>query len=238
MTAKRLGIAAVVLLALIASGAGAMFWAVQQVPDFYEAALREEEQVDPVARQEEARELVERAEQLAENIKHSDEWSEEFTQQQINSWLAEELKRKYADVIPEGIEDPRIQLLEGGVRLGFRYRQHSWKGVVSAHFKAAVAGPNQLAIQVDVAHAGWLPIPINVALDEVVKHVQDDRWRFEWDPNSEANVLLVSFDSQEVDQGVLQSLELAPGVVRIRGSRGTDQPDSPAIQPESADVGE
>lgn len=232
MSRKRWGIVAVVLLAGIAVSVGAMWWAVRQVPDFYEAAL--EVKVDPVVRREEAREFIERAEQLVERIQQSDEWSEEFTQEQINSWLAEELQRNYSEVIPEGIEDPRVQLIDDAALVGFRYRQDSWKGVVSAHVRAWVSGPNQLAIQVDFAHAGLLPIPINTALDQVIKYVQDDRWRVEWDQESDEDVLLVSFEGEEAERGILESLELEPGVVRIRGRH-----ESEAAQPErSLDTGE
>jgi len=224
MSAKRWGMVAVTLLAGIGSAAVAILWAAQQVPDFYETALLNE--IAPAVRQAEAREFTERIRQLSDDLQHAEEWSQEFTEQQINSWFAEELQNKYGELIPKGIEKPRIRLIEGGALLGFRYRQDRWKGVVSARLKAKVLKPDQLAIRIEVAQAGLLPIPIDSALDEIVHHLQDERWRVEWDSHNEG-VLLVSFDGENVDRGALSLLEIAPGIVRIGGRNIERTPPRP-----------
>jgi hypothetical protein len=220
---------AVALLVAIGGGVGAVIWAMLQVPDFYETAL--EHEPDPVVRKAQARRLVVRARQLAEHIEQSDQWSEDFNQEEINSWFAEELGSTYGDVLPEGVEDPRIELVDGGARLGFRYRHDGWSGVVSARLEAWVPEPNHLAIEVDLAHAGLLPIPIDAALEEIIEHLQAEGWDVAWNTRNGRDVILVDLSSKLTPPAVLDALELSPGKLHVRGSRPAGDEPPPAAEP-------
>jgi hypothetical protein len=82
-----------------------------------------------------------------------------------------------------------------------------------------------------------LPIPVDAALDEIVHHLQDERWQVEWDPQNE-RVLLISFDGDDADRGVLSTLEIAPGIVRVGGRRTALLTPSRPTQPDASESGE
>ncbi|MGH7127485.1 MAG: hypothetical protein ACREIV_02875, partial [Planctomycetaceae bacterium] len=141
MTWKRLGVSAVGLLVVLALGTGAVYWASLQPPDFYEAAL--ETQRPPEVRRKKAKAFEEQTLQLVQDIRSSEKWSEEFEQDEINSWLAVELHGKFDREVPDGVSEPRVMLRDGRVLVGFCYEDESWQGVVSLSLRPWVADENE-----------------------------------------------------------------------------------------------
>src|SRR5690348_11773967 len=92
------------LLTLIAVGGGYLLWGLQQVPEFYVEVMRE--QPDLKQRKAVSEEFKQLTSEFVESLKKSNEWSQDFTQAQVNAWLAEELHTTYADVVPPGVRDP------------------------------------------------------------------------------------------------------------------------------------
>src|SRR5688572_29893378 len=78
------------VFAVIGGGVAVFFWAVRQTPEFYEAAI--EEEPAPEVRRDDAKQFVQRTLNLVDGIQNANKWAEQFTQTQINSWLAEELQ--------------------------------------------------------------------------------------------------------------------------------------------------
>ena len=99
---------------------------------------------------------------LRNGIHNNEEtWSEEFDEQAINGWFAEELPTRYAGLLPEGISDPRLRIEQDGAWIAFRARRGMWSGVVNCRLKAWVAAPNELAIEIQSLRAGLIPIPVD-----------------------------------------------------------------------------
>ena len=122
-----------VLLFLTGIAAG-LYWSSAQVPDFYQEALQE--QMEPEVRQEEAKEFVQRSMQVVNKVRnHEPLWSQEFSEQQVNAWLAEELHQKYNKWVPDGVTDPRIRFEKNQVELGFHLTLSQWSGIISLKFK-------------------------------------------------------------------------------------------------------
>ena len=143
MPRGKIMIAVVVLLGVLCAGGAGVYWSLKHVPDFYQQALAEK--VDPVVRKAAAKKFVQTTLRLVDRIQHEDAWSEEFRQAQINSWLAEELHQKYEEVVPPGVTEPRVQITEGSVLIGFRYEDENFQGVVSVRLRPWVPEPNRLA---------------------------------------------------------------------------------------------
>ena len=222
MARKRLAFIAIALLATVAGTVGTILWAVVQVPDFYQQALTE--QSDPVVRKREAKKFVQRTLQLVDGIKHSDTWAEEFEQQQINSWLAEELHRKYADAVPKGVSEPRVNLVEDSIEIGFHYRHKDWNGIVSLRLKPWVPEENQLALEIESIKAGLVPIHLDDVIKELSAKLKADSWKLEWSQSNGNDVLIVHFESEKEDEPVLTGVQVDKGVVRVRGERrGADK---------------
>lgn len=212
------------LVVAIGAGGGAVLWSLVQVPDFYEEALAQ--QPDPAVRQEIAETFVERTVQLLDDIEHSDAWSQEFTDREVNAWLAEQLHQKFAEMVPKGVRDPRVRFDNQRVLLGFAYEHENWDGVVSLRLRPWVPEPNQLAIEIESIRAGLFPIPLESVLDELEQQMESDDWRAEWTHVNGNDVLLVRFAGGQPDQPVLEEVQVTAGGVRISGSRSVDRTES------------
>ncbi|MEX0718694.1 MAG: hypothetical protein WD066_19020 [Planctomycetaceae bacterium] len=219
-----------VIACLVVAGiaAGSFWWGLRQVPDFYQRALARHP--DPEMRQESAKEFDQRAWRLVAELQHAREWSEEFLQDDVNNWLAEELHSKYPELVPPGIEQPRVMLREGDVQIGFRYEDSQFQGIISLEVRPWVPEANLLAIEVRSVKAGLIPIPLDQVIEEVTRRIQSSGWRVEWKEVGGNDVLLVHLDRGASEQPVLERIDLAAGSVRISGTRkaggssGTPQP--------------
>ena len=217
MRCKRMiNLSIITAIALVAGATGA-YWAVWQEPEFYAQAMQDSD--DPVAQKKRAKQFVQRTMRLVEDIRHADQWSEEFSQEQVNSWLAEDLHRKYEDIVPRGVNDPRVQFLPGIVQIGFRYKRSDWQGIVSLNVKPCVPGDNQLALEIESVRAGLLPIPLDLVIESVLKRFRKRGWTVEWKQAHGNDVLLIGIDRSSANPQRLQSVQVTQGELRIAGDR-------------------
>jgi len=217
---RRVAFIALFLLSAVCAAGGSLFWALVQVPDFYEEELATP--VDPAVRHAAAKTFVQQTLRLVDDIKYSDRWSQEFTQRQVNSWIAEELHTKYAKLVPPGVSRPRVRFLDQTVLIGFRFEQKRFSGIVSLRLKPWVSQPNQLTLEVLSVRAGLVPIPLDDVLGAVTRQLEYAGWQTEWRQNDGNDVLIVHLDRPGRNQPVLESVAVAEGVLRIRGGRATD----------------
>lgn len=217
MTRKRALICSALVCLVIGGVAVTMLWALVQVPEFYSEALHDIP--SPVKRKQAAKTFVQRTMHLVDEIKHADTWSEEFTQEQVNSWLAEELHQKYSDAVPPGVHDPRVQITRGQVRLGFRFSQEGWEGVVSLHVRPALIDSNRLTFEIEAVRAGLIPLPLDGILNEVSDRLKQAGWHTEWKIVDGHEVMIVSLDAHTPDSAILEKLQIGEGFVRVAGSR-------------------
>lgn len=235
MTRKRFGYVAMLLLLAVAGGGAGLVWALLQVPDFYAEALVVP--TDPAVRKQAAKKLVQRTLQLVDDIQRRETWAEEFTQQQVNSWLAEDLHAKFSGLVPPGVRDPRVQFGAGAVHVGFRYEEPNWGGVVSVRVKPWIREPNQLAVEIESVRAGLVPIPLDHLLHEISERFETEGWHMEWRRHASNDVVVLYFDSVAPGDPVLEAIEIGNGWARIAGSRlpDRDDPDSQETKGSSAD---
>lgn len=221
MRARKYGMVAVCLLIVLASGAGGVYWATLSTPQFYESALKPAQA--PLSRKEAAKSFTEQTTALAEEIRHADVWSEDFSQTQVNSWIAEELHQKYGKIVPKGVHDPRIAFTDDLALLGFRFETRDWKGIVSLEVKPSVPAPGQLALEVRSVKAGLLPIPTEEVLKNMAKEVRAEGFRMELIRSEGSETILVHFDHEKPGTPVLETVEVGDGNVRVAGSREPKQ---------------
>jgi hypothetical protein len=225
------------IVAAVGCGLAAFFWALVQVPEFYGTAL--DEQPEPAGRQEAARAFEQRTLQLVEGIQHADEWSEEFTQTQINSWLAEELHPKFGQLVPAGVSDPQVLLAGETIEIGFRYRRDHWNSVVSVRVRPWVPQPNRLAFEIESIRAGLVPIPLEHILHELSDHFETDGWRVEWNQTNGNDVMILHLDRTDFDRAdrlnwtskdrpVLEGVQVVDKAIRVTGRRLTPSRESNA----------
>lgn len=209
-------VAGIGALAIVGMVAG-LWWAANQAPDFYEAALASP--VPPAVRHEAARKFAARTAELVEEIRYAREWEQEFTQPQVNAWLAEELPRQYGHRIPRGVSKPRVVFAEGLVRIGFQLTSSKFDGVVSLDLRPTVPEPNRLAIAVESLYAGLLPLAPGSFTDDVSKQLDRHGVEHEWQLENGIHVLYVTIVPDRGDRPVLEEIVVDDEKLRIAGHR-------------------
>ena len=206
------------LLIAAAAGAGGLWWALFESPDFYLTVLEQERRADPDARRAEAKRFVHRTMKLVDDIRNSDAWAQDFTEAEINAWLAEELHRKFGEWLPPGVSEPCVQIEADAIHVGFQYDEPGqWSGVVSLRVLPWVAEPNQLALQVESIRAGLVPIPVDQIVAGVAEHARSSGWRVEWQQRDGYDVALVRLATEDEPSAELDGVELRDGSLHVHG---------------------
>lgn len=221
MNRKR-AVISVGLVTSLAALTGGAVWLLTHQPGFYRAALLTH--ISPDERNRQSEQFVKATLQLVNEIRNEERWSQEFSEQAINSWLAEELPVKYAEWLPPDVADPRVKVEKGGVWIAFRTHRGAWSGVISGRLKVWVASPNELAIEIQSLSAGLIPIPLEDIVGRFVESMNDSGWRMQWKQSASGDVLVVSLDDAvsaegSADRAVLEAVELLPGELRVAGRR-------------------
>lgn len=199
-------------------------------PTFYKAALAQ--QASPEVRREQAKTFVQTTLQLVAEIRHDDRWSREFSEEAVNGWLAEELPVKYAGWLPPDVAAPRIKFDRGVLRIAFQSRRGVLGAVISGQVRPWVSGPNQLALEIESARIGLVPVPVDEILGDFVRNMNAAGWRMEWKSHGERDVLVVDLDSAELpleggERPVLEAVDLGPRSLRISGRRSAEIASAP-----------
>lgn len=180
-----------------------------QEPEFYQDIV--EIKLEPEKRIEAIEQLEKQTEDLSEKIKSDDQWKEKFTQQQINLWLEDRLKKEFPDLIPPEVSEPRVQFQKDEIRVGFRLTQKKWKGVVSLQLKPRIAEPNRLAIEICSINAGLIPMPLKQIMEEVKKELDRAGWKFDSESKEESEILVIHLESVLPRHPVLEELKISKG---------------------------
>jgi hypothetical protein len=213
--AKRRWIVGLVLvLGLLGSGAGGLWWALGYQPDFY----RERVQISPARRHAEAQLFEARSLQLRNDIANEARWEAVFTDEQVNAWLAEDLVTSLADLIPPGVGDPRIVFQPDRVTLAFRYEDGPIRSVVWAVVRIALARDNELTLTLEGVRAGALPVPHDRLLRRFTEHAHARGLDLRWERDGDLPMALIRYTpSPKRRDLVLETLQVADGWIRLAG---------------------
>lgn len=149
-------------------------------------------------------------------------WDVRFTQDQVNSYFAEDLLTKHSveNPLPAGVRDLRVAFDADRIRFGFRYHWGLWSTVVSAdlHVWLVAREPNMVALEFESLHAGALPISAHSLVEKVTDMAQEQNMGVDWYRRNGHSVLLLRFDNDKSSPRFqLQQLELRPGLLRVTG---------------------
>ena len=218
MSWKKLLVGVAALCLAAACGAGGLWWALFQSPEFYTAALQHERQSDPIERKAEAKRFEHRTMKLVDDIRHSDEWAQDFTEAEINAWLAEELHRKFGEWVPYGVTEPRVQLESDAINVGFQYQEpDQWSGVVSLRVLPWISEPNVLALQIESVRAGLIPIPIDQIVASIADQARASGVEIDWQEHDGYEVALISLTTGDTPPAQLDAVNLRDGSLHVRG---------------------
>jgi len=211
------GLAAAALLAVMAL---VLYRGTQHVPEFYQQALTS---AVPTAPQIQVGDDFERqALNLHNQSTKPGPWQAEFTDEQINAWLAAILPRNHPQALPAETRDPRVKITERGVQVGWRYQTERFQTVVSLSGQIYLTDkPNQVALRLHGVRAGWLPLPLDRVLQGVRDAARQNGVDLLWsqhdgDPVAMFQVpsRLERYPNREIQ---LETVELEPGKLRLAG---------------------
>jgi hypothetical protein len=216
---KPLRIAIVIgsgLLVLVVSGGVAVYRASQQVPEFYQQAIK----ADTTRQAAASKQMLQQATTLVSDAQKTGQWQAEFTDEQINGWLAVDLVKNHGDALPPEIKEPRVAIRPNGASIGWRWQSEELSTVFSLDVELYLAEPNVVALAIRGAHAGRVPLPLTKILDEVSTAAGNLNLHVRWLKAEGDPVALVTIPPPEDDDKkliVVETLELRQGSIFLAG---------------------
>jgi hypothetical protein len=173
-------------------------------------------------------------------INNERDWNEEFTEEQINSYFAEDfIQSGLAEKnLPENIRAPRIAIEADKIRLAFRYGVEPWSTVITIDLRLWLTSkePNVVALEIQGLHAGALPIAAQSLLERVSEAGRGHDIEVSWYRLDSGNpVALLRFQADQKQPTVqLQRLELHQGRMVIGGRSIEASPIRAMLNPQLA----
>lgn len=219
---KRLMLVGVLLFVSLGSTA---WWAhsqTQMVPEFYERAIALPKPADLVKSSEE---LEANVQQLQDDATQLGTWQAEFSVEQINAWLIEQLPKRFPTLRAKGVQDPRVMIEDNLVVVAARFKDPRLDAVLSCELGVQLTDqPNRLAISVHGIRAGALPLPLSQFKDRVKKIADKVNLNLSWETRDGETVALVDVPSQypgRVDESIIiESIELSEQQLIVSGQTG------------------
>jgi hypothetical protein len=216
-----------ILVVLLLGVSATLYALLSHEPDAYARA-----EIPPgPEREAESGEFTEKAFSLVDQIQCEADWHAEFSEQQINSYLAEDFLRAPPFRLPADISEPRVVLRPGRLTFGFRYGTGELSTVVSLDAKIWLPRrePNLIAVEIEQLRAGAMPLAVKSLrqqIDEEARKLNIDVQWYRNDGNPVA-ILRLQADKREATQ-ILRDLEIREGMIAFKG-RTTDPEVKPLI---------
>ena len=212
--AALVGVGCLLLVLLMIGAAG--YQATQQVPEFYEQALV----VEPERQRQASDALLVQASNLASTSHREGSWEVTFTEDQINGWLAVDLKENHPKLLPREFSDPRIAISETQAQIGCRVEQNGFQTVFSLGLEVKLLEPNVVALRVRAARAGMVPLPLDKILERVSDGARKANLPIRWAQESGDPVAVITIPPQGEDklERRIETIELRAGEIHIAGS--------------------
>lgn len=199
----------------LAAGGPMLGWAfLQHRPGFYRRAAT----LPPERRRKEAREFLNQSLQLRNDIINESTWEAAFSDEEVNSWLAEDLATHFADQIPPGVRDPRVEFEPDRVKLAFLLDSAPFHSVVWAVLQVRVPEPNVVALTVEKIRAGALPVPPEQVIEPLMAHARRYGVQAEWQREEGLPVVVIRYEPSIGRRDVrLDQIQFLNGLVRLSG---------------------
>lgn len=213
---KRSWFGVLVTTGLLAAIVGLAF-CLMQAPAFYMAKL------DAIPLKERAnlsKQFLNKGTRLLNDIQNQSIWMANFEEDQINSWLAEDFETNHAEQsLPAGTKKPRIALDGDMMRLGFQYSKGPCCVVIQIGFRAWVPKRNMLAVEIEGAKAGWVPLPTSYTRSVIEQFANANSLEVVWKRNAGRLVALFNLPKGHRDL-VLHKVLIQKGSLQVKGGSG------------------
>jgi hypothetical protein len=209
-----------VLLVLVLTGSvvGGIYLLLRHEPNFYVMA----EALPSAERQSQSREFTKKATRLVnDQLNCGVPWNVDLSQDEINSWLAEDFVTSSTDqYLPAGITEPRILFQPGRILLAFRYGDEDFSTVVSVQAKVWLPKRERsaLAVEIESLRAGAIPLSWKLLQEHLTEGARKSNVDIQWYRNDGNPVAILRFqaDKREPDFQ-FEQLRIDQGRIHIQG---------------------
>lgn len=192
-----------------------IYLSAQKPPEFYQRSLEIPIETQHVRNKEVTRTLR----NLNNAVQSTDKpWQGEFTDADLNAFLAVETSKPGANLLPKELREPRLSFSSRTVDLACRIEEGAFTGILHLGLSLTLPEPNRLSIRIREARIGKLPMSRDRAalvLQETLK-----KQGIEARLTNEAGDPVLSFPLKlnvGKNQIVLEELDIQNGVVRFSG---------------------
>ncbi len=210
----KCGIVVGLFLGLLSLG---VFNAFLAVPNYY----AEQMSVSSTAMNDANDEMVRKVEQFNHDVTKPGKWRVEFTEEQINAWLANELLARLPYALPPNVFDPRVAIEPDLAKVAAKYSCGNLAAVLSLEVDPFVASEkNDLAIRICAAKIGSVPGLADRARQSIHYASLRSRIHIQWMQDEGEWVGKFKFDGKvfDLDPNVqLREIELSDGRVCLSG---------------------
>ena len=215
---RRAAVAACSVCGVLFAAAAVGFMAAKHTPRRYRAVAPLDREAAVVA----STAMVDRAASLVNEAQRDGEWSAEFTQDEINAWLAVEAPEKHPELFAAGVSDVRMALDEDGVWAACRYEGGPLgDAVYSIQLFPTLLEPNLLAIRIDGAWAGAAPMPLGQLREHLADELGAVGLELSWSRSDGRPLLLARLPAEKDGEGRIRelvALEFASEAIRLLGA--------------------
>jgi hypothetical protein len=118
-----------------------------------------------------ARRVVTKAAACHAAISRPGAWEAAVTADELNAWLAIDLPRNHRQVLPRGVSQPRLLFQPKHALIGTRVGYGRLTAVASLDFEIQLRDVNHLAIVLEQARLGAIPLPRPPILRELARRI-------------------------------------------------------------------
>lgn len=215
---RRIVVTCVVLLGLLALGIFVLLKLAAVEPEFYQQALR----VDQQQQKKNGSEMESKLLNLRNSLIVSETWTVTFTEAQLNGWLAWDLQKKFPNLMPPEASDPRVKLADQSATLAFRCETKPFRGIAIVEADIFMTGIiNQIGIRIKSIHSGMVPIPLAAFSDRITKQARQNDLEIEWVTDEGDPVAIIDLPDSLIRPGgdylEIQELQISKDGIRIAG---------------------
>lgn len=201
-------------LAVLAAAVGGAFYALSYQPDFYRDLVRTSSR----ARLRKAEKFVEQSLQLRNDIVNEARWEAVFSDEEVNAWLAEDLKESFADQIPPGFTEPRVLFDDDRVTLACQYEEGPVRSVAWAVLRVSIPQDNAVALTIEKIRVGALPVPSEKLIEKITRHARARGLDLTWSEDEGQPVATIRYTPSPGRRDVvLERVQIAHGWIRLFG---------------------
>jgi hypothetical protein len=208
---RRILISGLITAGLLIGGIFLLIQLAEVEPEFYTSALN----VDPKLQKKYGSEMESKILNLRNSIIGSESWSASFSEDQINGWLAWDLQKKFPDLLPPEVTDPRVELGEKSITFAFRCDVQPFRGIAIVEaeiFMTQVV--NEIGIRIKSLQSGMVPIPLAAIADEIARQAAFSELEIEWLTEDGDPVAIVALPESLIRAGGGDLLEVQKFEIR------------------------